>query len=78
MILRVFIVDGSAELVKALSETLSNFQLALPVGSATTELYALAWLDAHPQGWDVLVLEPHLESGNGLVLLQKCSARAAG
>ena len=74
--LRVFIVDDSAELVQALCEALSDLGLARCVGSALTERDAAAWLDAPNEPWDVLVIEPRLQQGNGLALLARCRQRA--
>jgi len=74
--LRVFIVDDSAELLQAVCETLSDFALARCVGSALSERDAAAWLDAPTEPWDVLVIEPRLQQGNGLALLERCRHRA--
>ena len=75
MTLRVFIVDDSAELLQAVCETLSDLGLARCVGSALTERDAAAWLDAPTEPWDVLVIEPRLQQGNGLALLARCGQR---
>jgi DNA-binding NarL/FixJ family response regulator len=74
--LRVFIVDDSAELLQAVCETLSDLALARCVGSALSERDAVAWLDAPTEPWDVLVIEPRLQQGNGLALLERCRQRA--
>jgi DNA-binding NarL/FixJ family response regulator len=74
--LRVFIVDDSAELLQAVYETLSDLALARCVGSAMSERDAAAWLDAPTEPWDVLVIEPRLQQGNGLALLERCRQRA--
>ncbi len=76
MTLRVFIVDDSAELLQAVCETLSDLALARCVGSALSERDAAAWLDAPTEPWDVLVIEPRLQQGNGLALLERCRHRA--
>ena len=78
MTLRVFIVDGSHELQRALSQTLGDLQLACCIGSATGESQARDWLQANALGWDVLVIEPRLEPGNGLALLEFCRKRSPG
>ena len=78
MTLRVFIVDDSAELVQALAETLADLNIARCVGSALSEDEALAWLSAPPEPWDVLVIEPHLQQGNGLALIDHCRQRSEG
>jgi two-component system OmpR family response regulator len=72
--LRFFIVDRSTELLQALADTLVNLSMGHCVATALTEEGADHWLRAHPDGWDVLVLEPSLQSGNGLTLLQQAVA----
>jgi DNA-binding NarL/FixJ family response regulator len=74
----VFIVDGSVELRDALCQSLDDLQLARCVGSAGSESQAREWLQANFQGWDVLVVEPELQPGNGLALLALCRDRAPG
>ncbi len=74
----MFIVDGSVELQDALRQSLDDLQLARCVGSASTQAQAQEWLQAHPLGWDVLVVEPELRPGNGLALLAFCRDRAPG
>lgn len=76
MTLRVFIVDDSAELVQALAETLADLGIARCVGSALAEDEALAWLSAPTEPWDLLVLEPRLQQGNGLTILDRCRQRS--
>ncbi len=76
MTLRVFLVDDSAELVQALAETLADLSIARCVGSALTEDEALAWLSAPAEPWDLLVLEPRLQQGNGLAILDRCRQRS--
>lgn len=65
MTLRLFIVDQSAEFSQALASTLIDLEIGLCVASVTTEQEAAVWLRDHPEGWDVLVLEPRLKAGNG-------------
>lgn len=77
MTLRVYIVDDSAELVQALAETLADLKIARCVGSALAEDQALAWLASPSEPWDVLVIEPRLQQGNGLAVLERCRPRSA-
>ncbi len=72
----MFIVDDSAELVQAFAETLADLSIARCVGSALTEDEALAWLSAPAEPWDLLVLEPRLQQGNGLAILDRCRQRS--
>lgn len=72
--LRLFIVDQSAEFSQALASTLIDLEIGLCVASVTTEQEAAFWLRNHPEGWDVLVLEPRLKAGNGLAILEQAVA----
>jgi ActR/RegA family two-component response regulator len=72
--LRLFIVDQSAEFSQALASTLIDLEIGLCVASVTTEQEAAVWLRDHPEGWDVLVLEPRLKAGNGLAILEQAVA----
>lgn len=74
--LRVFIVDDSPALLQAITETLSDLALGRCVGSALTEDQAWAWLAAPAEPWDVVVVEPRLQQGNGLALLERLRQRA--
>lgn len=58
-------------MLQALSDTLVDLQIGQCVATATTEQEASDWLQIHPEGWDVLVVEPRLASGNGLVLIEQ-------
>jgi DNA-binding response OmpR family regulator len=69
--LRFFIVDPSAELSQALATTLVDLNIGVCVASASTQQAATDWLQSHSGEWDVLVLEPGLESGNGLAILEQ-------
>ncbi len=73
--LRLFIVDRNTELSQALATTLVDLNIGVCVASASTQQHAADWLGTHPEDWDVLVLEPSLESGNGLALLEQAVAQ---
>ncbi len=70
MVPRLFIADPSFELSRALADTLVDLDLGVCVASASTQQEATDWLRRHPQGWDVLVVEPRLQEGNGLALIE--------
>lgn len=74
MTLRFFLVDRSTELLQALADTLANLSIGACVATALTQQDAADWLRIHPEGWDVMVLEPSLQTGNGLALLEQAVA----
>lgn len=42
------------------------------VASAATEAEACLWLDEHPQGWDLAIIDLILEQGSGLGVISRC------
>ncbi|RQO36905.1 hypothetical protein DBV14_32610 [Variovorax sp. KBW07] len=42
------------------------------IGTATTEAEAVAWLDANPGAWDLLVVDIFLQEGSGLGIVKRC------
>lgn len=46
------------------------------VASAATEAEACLWLDEHPQGWDLAIIDLILEQGSGLGVISRCKASA--
>lgn len=42
------------------------------IGTATTEAEAVAWLDANPGAWDLLVVDLFLQEGSGLGIVKRC------
>lgn len=47
-----------------------------PVFTATTEAEATSWLNAHPDGWDLALIDIFLAQGHGFNILKRCAARA--
>lgn len=48
------------------------------IGTATTEADAVAWLEAHPDSWDLLVVDLFLQEGSGLGIVKRCGRRRPG
>ena len=44
------------------------------VGAASTEAEAKLWLDDHPAGWDVAVIDLVLDQGSGMEVIRRCKA----
>ena len=66
MELRVFLVEdlqGMRRLIQDLFASIGGLQL---VGTAGTEAEANLWLEEHPGGWDVTIIDLVLEQGSGL------------
>ncbi|MDB5875432.1 MAG: putative response regulator, CheY [Ramlibacter sp.] len=74
--IRVFVVDDAMKMRGTLGELLSAIGNFRVVASATTEAEANLWLDEHPGGWDLAVIDLLLEEGSGLGVIARCRAHA--
>lgn len=52
--------------------TLAGFRI---VGMSSTEAEANLWLDEHPGGWDLAIVDLMLEQGSGMSVLARCNAQ---
>lgn len=77
-LLRVYLVEDSPIIRANLIETLEELAPIEVVGSADAEDDALAWIGAHPDGWDMVIVDMFLKSGSGMSVLRRCRERAAG
>lgn len=78
MELRVFLVEDLQRmrgLLAELFESIGGFSI---IGSASTEAEANLWLDEHPGGWDVAVVDLVLEQGAGMNVIRKCKSDPQG
>lgn len=76
--LRVFLVEDLQRmrgLLGELFDSMGGFQVA---GTASTEAEANLWLDEHPGGWDVAVIDLVLEQGAGMNVIRRCRNDPAG
>jgi len=76
--LRVFLVEDLQRmrgLLGDLFESIGGFQV---VANASTEAEANLWLDDHPGGWDVAVVDLVLEQGAGMNVIRRCRSDPAG
>lgn len=79
MELRVFLVEDLSTmhgLLRDLFETVGGLRI---VGTAATEAEAGLWLEDHPGGWDLAVVDLVLEQGSGIGVVRKaCGLRPPG
>ncbi|MBA2672736.1 response regulator [Ramlibacter sp.] len=78
MPIRVFLVEDSRHmhgLMEDLLSALGDFQM---VATAPTEAEAKLWLEEHPGGWDLAVLDLILEQGSGMGVIPRCKAQGGG
>lgn len=72
---RTFIVEDSPVIRANLIDTLQELAPVTVVGWADREAEALRWLDEHPDGWDLLIVDLFLKQGSGLGVLRACRDR---
>lgn len=78
MDLRVFLVEDLQRMRALLGELFDSMGGFDVVGVATTEAEANLWLDEHPGGWDVAVVDLVLEQGAGMNVIRKGKADPDG
>lgn len=78
MELRVFLVEDLQRMRGLLGELFDSMGGLNVVAVATTEAEANLWLDEHPGGWDVAVVDLVLEQGAGMNVIRKGKADPGG
>lgn len=72
MELRVFLVEDMRKMRGLLADLFASLGGFRIVGTASTEAEADLWLEDHPKGWDVAVVDLLLEQGSGMGVLSHC------
>ena len=75
--LNTFIVEDNGTIRENLVATLEELTSVKVVGCATSENTAVAWLQAHPDGWQLAIVDLFLQQGSGLGVLKACARRSA-
>jgi CheY-like chemotaxis protein len=78
MSLITFLVEDNKTIRDNLVPALEDLVNGRVVGFAETESDALAWLAAHPDDWQLLIVDLFLKEGSGLGVLAGCTTRSAG
>lgn len=79
MALRVVLIEDMQNMQTLLVEMLVAAGDFRVVHAASTEAEARLWLEEHPQGWDLAIVDLVLEQGSGLGVIRparRASARA--
>jgi len=71
MELNVFVAEDNITLRENLIGTLEELTCANVVGFASSEAEALAWLQANPLDWDMLIIDLVLGPGSGMRLAER-------
>ena len=77
MSIRVLIVEDSAAMSTLLAAELAEQDDLAVVAIIQTESQAKQWLDTHPDGWDVAIVDLFLQEGTGVEILRHCRNRQA-
>lgn len=72
MPLSTFLVEDNPHIRHALIAAMEDEADVHLIGTATTEAEAVAWLDANPGAWDLLVVDLFLQEGSGLGIVKRC------
>lgn len=78
MELRVFLVEDLQRMRALLGDLFVSLGGLRVVGAAGTEAEAKLWLDDHPAGWDVAVIDLVLDQGAGMEVIRRCKAEPTG
>ncbi|MDP9891030.1 CheY-like chemotaxis protein [Variovorax boronicumulans] len=76
MSLITFLVEDNKTIRDNLVPALEDLVNGRVVGFAETESDALAWLAAHPDDWQLLIVDLFLKEGSGLGVLAGCKTRS--
>jgi two-component system, OmpR family, response regulator len=72
---RAYLVEDHTNIRESLAETLNEVVQIDVVGQADNEADAVAWLAKNPEGWDLVVADIFLKSGNGVGVIAACKNR---
>ena len=78
MELKVFLVEDLPRMRSLLGDVFSTIGGLCVVGAAGTEAEAKLWLEEHPGGWDVAVIDLVLDQGAGMEVIRRCKAQPGG
>lgn len=64
--LRIYLVEDNAIIRENLAAALAELANTTQCGTADGEKIAIAWFKAHPDAWDLAIVDIFLKEGNGL------------
>lgn len=69
--IRVFVVEDLPAMRELFNELFASSNKFYLEGLATTEAEAKLWLDEHPQGWDLAIIDLILAEGSGFGVIER-------
>lgn len=76
MATRIFLVEDMQHVHGVLRELLASVGEFDLVAASATEAEAKLWLDEHPGGWDLAIVDLVLEQGTGMAVIPRARAAA--
>ena len=73
--MRVLIAEDNLQMREFVKDALTRIPGALTVFETASHLDARQWLAAHPDGWDLALVDLFLTEGNGFRILKDCAVR---
>ena len=73
MELRVFLVEDIQRMHGLLRDVFASLGGFAVVAGVSTEAEAKLWLDEHPGGWDLAVIDLVLDQGAGMNVIRRCN-----
>src|SRR4051812_20824247 len=70
--MRVLLVEDNSKLIAQFKLLVSAIGGARVVHVSKTDADAIAWLERHPGGWDLALVDIFLASGHGFNVLKRC------
>ena len=74
-LLQAYVVEDNANIRENLVGALEELTSVKVVATSATEDEAAAWLQAHPDGWHIVIVDLFLKKGSGLGLVQRMGPR---
>ncbi len=76
--LQAYVVEDNPSLCENLVGTLHELTCVRVIATAPAQAPAAAWLAAHPDGWDLLLIDLFLPGGSGMHLVEQLGTRRPG
>jgi DNA-binding NarL/FixJ family response regulator len=73
--MRVLLAEDNLQMREFVKDALTQIPGAVLVFETASHLEARQWLAAHPDGWDVALVDMFLTEGNGFRILKDCAIR---
>jgi DNA-binding NarL/FixJ family response regulator len=73
--MRVMLAEDNLQMREFVKDALAQIPDAVVAFETASHLDARQWLVAHPEGWDIALVDMFLTEGNGFRILKDCAVR---